>query len=277
MTPCRPVRPWSRRWLGLAARAVAGALDGVDSGDAEAALDRLGEVEVPPVEHVVAEAGAEGLGDLLSHLVATRPDSRPDRRDDRAGDRLYAGFEDSVYEAAPADMEDDEARLPVPSREDDRKAVGGEQPEGPAGPLRPDPIPLLEVPAGGDDSASVGLEDSRPVHLPGHRRGLGIRARGGAQTPPVLDDALGLVLREDAEVEGVEVALAHTALPRREGGVVRGAEIALDHVHASTRTSMTSRTKRSASVMSRENWSWKTMNRPKTTTMPYWSKETHRA
>src|SRR3954471_3135615 len=217
--------------LGLTARAVTCALDGLDPGRREAALDRLREVEIAPLHDVVAEARPERLGDLLPHLVAARADPRPDHGGRRAGEGGDPVFEDAVNEPAPADVEDDEARRPAPAGEDDGEAVCREEAEGARRFLRSEAVPLLEVGAGRDDTSAVRLEDARPVDLPGHRRGLRVGAHSLAQNASVLDDSVRLVIREDAEVQRLEVALAHASLACREGGEVLVAEVGLEKLH----------------------------------------------
>src|SRR6185295_12276143 len=128
----------------LAARAVAGALDGLDTGFAKAALDRLAEVEVGAVHDIRAEAVAEWLGDLLPHLVAARPDSGADRCRRRSGYGSNAVLQDAFHEPAPAHVEDDEPRSPVLAAEDDGEAVRREEAERASGPLGPEAVALLE-------------------------------------------------------------------------------------------------------------------------------------
>ena len=179
-----------------------------------------------------AEALAERLGDLLPHLVAARPDSGADRCQRRSGHGSNAVRQDAFHEPAPADVEDDEPWSSVLAREDDGEAVRGEEAERAAGPLGPEAVALLEVGAGGDDSAPVRLEDARAVDLPGHRRRLGVGSDGVGEDAAVLDDPAGLVVGEDAEVQGFEVALAHAPLPRRECGEICVADVVLEEPHA---------------------------------------------
>ena len=236
MTPCRPVRPRSRR------------CEKKSSGSQLVQRPVRSTVSIPaarrprsiasarsrfaPLHDVVAEARAERLGDLLPHLVAAGADSRPDRGCRRAGHRSDAVLEDAVHEPAPADVQDDEARSPIPAGEDDGEAVRREEAHGTPRLLRPEPVSLLEVGAGRDDTPAVRLEDARPVDLPGHRRGLRVGADGFAQNAPVLDDSARLVVREDAEVQRLEIALAHASLACREGGEVPVAEVRLEELHA---------------------------------------------
>src|SRR6188508_1448114 len=126
--------------LRLAAGAVAGPLDGLDAGLAEATLDRLCEVKVPAVHDVVAEARAERLRDLVPHLVAARADPRPDRRGGGSGDGSHAVLEDALDHPAPADVQDDEPRAPVLPGEDDGEAVSREQAERAPRLLGPEPV-----------------------------------------------------------------------------------------------------------------------------------------
>src|SRR5215211_5700352 len=218
--------------LRLAAGAVSRALEGLDPGCPEAPVDRLREIEVAPLHDVVAEAPAERLRDLLTHLVAARADPRTDRRGRQAFHRRDAVFEDAFHQPAPADVKDDEAWRSVLAGENDGKAIRGQKPESPAWLLGPEPVSLLEVGAGRHDAAAVRLEDARAVHLPRHRRLFRVGADGLAQDAPVLHHPLRLVVREDAEVQGFEVAFAHPSLTGREGCEVRVAEILLEELHA---------------------------------------------
>ena len=151
------VAPMGEEELGLAARAVARARDRLHARRPQAALDRLGEIEVPIVHDVVAEARTKRLGDLLPHLVAARPDSRADRGSGRARHRGDAVFENAFDEPAPADVEDDEPRGAVLACERDREAVRREKSQGSAGLLRPEPVTLFELGARRDDAPAVRL------------------------------------------------------------------------------------------------------------------------
>src|SRR6185312_1955426 len=175
---------------------------------------------------------AEWLGDVLPHLVAARPDSGADRCQRRSGYGSNAVLQDAFDEPAPADVEDDEPRSSLLAREDDGEAVRGQEAERAVGPLGPEAVALLEVGAGGDDSPPVRLKDARAVDLPGHRRLLGVGPDGAGEDAAVLDNPAGLVVGEDAEVQGCEVALAHAPLPRREGGEVCVADVVLQEPHA---------------------------------------------
>ena len=186
--------------------------------------------------------------------------------------------DDAREQPTPPDVQDAEPRLPaVSARDRDREAVRGDERHRLSRPLAPEAVALVEHGAL-ENPLRLGLGHGAPVHLPGHRRRAGIRADGFAEPTPVLDDPLRIVLREDAEVERLEGAFAHSPEPRREHDPVGlGSPVPLEQLHAaSTSTSITRVTWMIRSVSTRVNWSWKRKKAPNTTSIPYWSSRIQR-
>ena len=103
----------------------------------------------------------------------------------------------------------------------DRQAVRREQQHRAARFVAPEPVAVVVHRAGSDDPARPGAGDGRPVALPGHRRTVGVGVDRDAEACAVLDDACGIVLGADTEIERAERPVADTAEPRREGDAVR--------------------------------------------------------
>src|SRR5207244_2716344 len=101
----------------------------------------------------------------------------------------------------------------VDADEGDRKAVGGDDDEGPARLVRPEPVGL--------HAPAFGTEDLTAVHLPGPACASRLGAGCGEEAPPVLLDALPLVVRQQTQVERGVRPFAHPADPRREANLVR--------------------------------------------------------
>ena len=76
-----------------------------------------------------------------------------------------------------------------------------------AGLVAPQPVAVVVHRAGRDDAARLCARHGRTVTLPRHRRSVGIGADRVAEPRAVLDDARGIVLGEDPEVERRERAL----------------------------------------------------------------------
>ena len=120
----------------------------MDVGDAGGVQRPLGggpEVEPAVADDVGAEPLAERPRDLVSDLVAARADSRADRRSQlRVSERGDGARDDSREQAAPADVQRRDRRRPaVRAGDRDRQAVGGEDEQGLAGRVRPEPVARL--------------------------------------------------------------------------------------------------------------------------------------
>src|SRR5947207_2649332 len=98
--------------LGMAGGALAEPVDARDPGRAEGSLDRAGQVEPPVADESRSEGGADGLGDVVLHLVAAGADPRPDRgRARAAAERLHRGRQDPGEQATPAHVDERERSL----------------------------------------------------------------------------------------------------------------------------------------------------------------------
>jgi hypothetical protein len=75
------------------------------------------------------------------------------------------------------------------------------------------------------------VEQAGAVDLEGEDDRLGVAAEGAGEAAAVLGDRLGVIVGEDAEVEGVEGRLADPAEPGREGRP-GAAEVGFEPPHA---------------------------------------------
>ena len=204
--PCRPVRPRSRRCEKKTSRVAGGAAPARSTratpAAAKRALGRQREVE-PSVRRTTSspKRGAEGRRDLLADLVAARPDPGPDRGGEIGRRRARPPRPRRSRRAGRASrVEDGERAAARPSGERDRQAVRGDEH---ASPVRARsvqrPSQLLVVGARRDDARRARLDHARPVHLPAPSSPRsGSAPSRGAEPPAVLDDALGLVVRQHA-------------------------------------------------------------------------------
>jgi hypothetical protein len=235
MTPWRPVRPRSRRC------------------EKKSSGSQAVQCPIRPTDCTPASLSACSVAAARSSLPLTTTPS-PQRL---ASERLHTCLRNPLEETSPADVQNAEPRNASAfsqTRDRHRVAIRGHERHGLAGPVGPQTVALVEGrPL--EDPARPGLGDLPSMHLPRHRGRLGVGAHGSAGASAVLDDAVGIVVGQDSEVQRLEVAFAHAPEARRERDPEgRRRPIPLDEVHvARTRTSMTSRTKTSASVMTRVN------------------------
>src|SRR5260370_4957217 len=222
-----------------ARRAQVEAVDLFDTGRAQCALRRRPEVELAVADDVVAEGLAERRRDLVADLVAARPDARSDRGAQvPPTERPDAHADEPCEEAAPARVQDlHRGPRAVRACDGDRETVRGQQQHRAAGLVAPETVAMVIDGAGHHDAARLCARDRRAVPLPCHCRAVGVRTDRLAQARAILDDARGIVLREDAEVERRERARAHAAASPRERYAVGAGAAPVDQseiVHPAT-------------------------------------------
>src|SRR4051794_2830556 len=220
------VAPVREEELRMARRAQVDALDVRAAGVAEGVLDRGREVEVAAAHDAGPEPCGERPGDLRTDLVAARTDRRADDRGGRAAERRDASLHDALEEAAPARVQERQSRrVAVRPRDGDGSAVRRELQHRERALVRPEAVARL---AAAPRHRAV---DLRPVLLPVQRQPRLVGADRGAQSTPVLLDALRIVGGEAAEVERRERPLADAALPRRERHLVRARRVPANQPH----------------------------------------------
>ncbi len=199
-------------------------------------LRRRPEIEMALHENLVPERRPVRSGDVVPDLIATGTDSGPDHRFQLAlGSKSSdSGLDDAGQKAAPTDVQEPEPGRPGGAVKGNGKAVGREQRHGLSALLRPDPIALVEVRGIGRDPGGGSLGHLRAVLLPNHGQTSRISVYGPAETPAILAHPLGLVLRQQPQVQRSKATLAHTTLPGREDDVVRSLDSRVEHVHAPT-------------------------------------------
>src|SRR5215208_1087764 len=83
-------------------------VEAIDAGHAcfvQSCLGRAPEIELPLLNDPGAKARAKRVGDVLAHVVATRPDARPDSgRELATAEDVDGVSQDPVDETAPADV-----------------------------------------------------------------------------------------------------------------------------------------------------------------------------
>ena len=103
--------------------------------------------------------------DVVSHLVAARPDRRPDRGGEAPAQDLRGLLDDAVDQAPPACVQDGERGLgSIRPRHRDQHAVGAEREHRDPGLIRPEPV------TGSAARTGLGTVDERGVRLEAERQ-----------------------------------------------------------------------------------------------------------
>src|SRR5207249_11040830 len=114
--------------------------------DARVTQDAFGdgtEVEVASLEGAGAEARTIRAGDLLSDLVATRPDPGAYGSPQSATQRRDPRLDDSLQQTKPPRMQQRERRRSVSPRECNRQTVGRDLQHRQPGLVGPEPVAVL--------------------------------------------------------------------------------------------------------------------------------------
>src|SRR6266545_326572 len=223
-----PVAAMGEEQFRVARRAEVEALDARDARIPQRQFRRTPQIESAVTQDLAPETRAERVGDVVSHVVATRTDRRAHRGCERSTERRSRALDDSRQQPAPTDVEHGDRRcVSVDPRQRDRHAVGAHREDGQVGLVRPEAV------AGLAPRTGPCTMHKRRVQLVVEREPLRVCTDLCARAPAVLVDALDVVARLAAEIQRRVRPYADAADARREDDLVRARRLPAQVRHAS--------------------------------------------